>query len=90
MKTNIMREVPSCVSQMAFIVLKLFGLLQSPEAGVSSVLDAALAPPEVSGVYLFGGNGRSLNSSPLSYDANLSKDLWTTSCNLFEEMLQTS
>ncbi|KAK4386503.1 Short-chain dehydrogenase, chloroplastic [Sesamum angolense] len=80
-KTNIMREIPSCVSQMAFIVLKFLGLLQSSKTGVCSILDAALAPPEVSGVYFFGGNGRSLNSSPLSYDANLAKELWATSCN---------
>ncbi|KAL0328946.1 UNVERIFIED_CONTAM: Short-chain dehydrogenase, chloroplastic [Sesamum calycinum] len=85
-KTNIMREIPSCVSQMAFIVLKFLGLLQSSKTGVCSILDAALAPPEVSGVYFFGGNGRSLNSSPLSYDANLAKELWATSCNLFEEL----
>lgn len=45
MKTNIMREIPSCFSWMAFSVLKLLGLLQSPEAGVCSILDAALAPP---------------------------------------------
>ncbi|KAL0407473.1 UNVERIFIED_CONTAM: Short-chain dehydrogenase, chloroplastic [Sesamum latifolium] len=85
-KTNIMREIPSCVSQMAFIVLKFLGLLQSSKTGVCSILDAALAPPEVSGVYFFGGNGRSLNSSPLSYDANLAKELWATSCNLFQEL----
>lgn len=45
METNIMREVPSCLSSLASIVLKLLGLLQSPEIGVSSILDAALAPP---------------------------------------------
>uniref|UniRef100_F6H2V3 Dehydrogenase/reductase SDR family member on chromosome X n=1 Tax=Vitis vinifera TaxID=29760 RepID=F6H2V3_VITVI len=44
-ETNIMREVPSCISHMAFMVLKLLFLLQSPENGVSSILDAALAPP---------------------------------------------
>ncbi|KAL0321338.1 UNVERIFIED_CONTAM: Short-chain dehydrogenase, chloroplastic [Sesamum radiatum] len=85
-KTNIMREIPSCVSQLAFIVLKFLGLLQSSKTGVCSILDAALAPPEVSGVYFFGGNGRCLNSSPLSYDANLAKELWATSCNLFQEL----
>ncbi|KAL7142529.1 hypothetical protein ABFS83_08G129700 [Erythranthe nasuta] len=85
-KTNIMREIPWCFSWMAFKVLKLLGVLQSPENGVCSILDAALAPPEVSGVYFFGGNGRSMNSSLLSYDTRLAKDLWATSCNLFEEM----
>ncbi|KAK9266904.1 hypothetical protein L1049_027163 [Liquidambar formosana] len=44
-ETNIMREIPSCLSHVAFIVLKLLGLLQSPEIGISSILDAALAPP---------------------------------------------
>jgi dehydrogenase/reductase SDR family protein X len=44
-ETKIMREVPSCLSGVAFIVLKLLGLLQSPEKGISSILDAALAPP---------------------------------------------
>ncbi|KAG8365592.1 hypothetical protein BUALT_Bualt18G0121800 [Buddleja alternifolia] len=85
-RTNIMRELPSCVSQMAFIALKLLGFLQSPEIGVRSIVDAALAPPEVSGVYFFGGNGRNQNSSAISYDAKLAKDLWDTSCNLFQEM----
>lgn len=44
-KTNIMREVPSSISHVAFIVLKLFGLLQLPKNGIDSILDAALAPP---------------------------------------------
>ncbi|EOY06868.1 Rossmann-fold NAD(P)-binding domain-containing protein isoform 2 [Theobroma cacao] len=84
-KTNIMREVPSRLSQLAFEVLKLLGLLQSPENGVSSILDAALAPPEASGVYFFGGKGRTLNSSPLSHNIKLAKELWTTSYSLFLE-----
>lgn len=44
-ETNIMREVPSCLSHVALTVLKLLGLLQSPEQGISAILDAALAPP---------------------------------------------
>lgn len=40
-----MREIPQCVSQLAFTVLKLLGILQYPEKGVKSILDAALAPP---------------------------------------------
>ncbi|KAL3615165.1 hypothetical protein CASFOL_040826 [Castilleja foliolosa] len=84
-QTNIMREMPSCVSQMAYAGLKILSLLQSPETGVRSIVDAALAPPDVSGVYFFGGNGRCLNSSGLSYDAKLANDLWVTSCNLFEQ-----
>uniref|UniRef100_A0A5B7BX11 Dehydrogenase/reductase SDR family member on chromosome X n=1 Tax=Davidia involucrata TaxID=16924 RepID=A0A5B7BX11_DAVIN len=89
-KTNIMREVPSCLSQVAFFVLKLVGLLQSPENGVCSILDAALAPPETSGVYFFGGNGRTLNSSALSYNTKLSEELWATSCDLFLELQLSS
>ncbi|KAK8572130.1 hypothetical protein V6N12_028192 [Hibiscus sabdariffa] len=45
-KTNIMREFPSYLSNLAFQVLRILGLLQSPEDGVSSILDAALAPPD--------------------------------------------
>lgn len=45
MRTNIMREVPSLLSCVAFVGLKIMGLLQSPEVGVSSILDAALSPP---------------------------------------------
>ncbi|XP_021690273.2 uncharacterized protein LOC110671948 isoform X2 [Hevea brasiliensis] len=85
-QTNIMREIPSCLSHVTFVLLKLLGLLQSPNNGVSSILDAALAPPETSGVYFFGGKGRTLNSSALSHDIRLAEKLWTTSCNLFEEM----
>lgn len=89
-QTNIMREVPSFLSHATFVVLKLLGLLQLPNDGVSSILDAALAPPEISGVYFFGGKGRTLKSSALSHDINLAEKLWTTSCNLFEEMKLTS
>ncbi|KAH9611555.1 hypothetical protein KSS87_019274 [Heliosperma pusillum] len=97
-KTNIMREVPACLSQLAFSVLKLMQLLQCPEDGICSVLDAALAPPVsfpalvingnagTSGMYFFGGNGRTMDSSPLSYDVKLSEELWETSCHLFTEM----
>lgn len=44
-RTNIMREVPSSLRCVAYIVLRLMGLLQSPEDGINSVIDAALAPP---------------------------------------------
>ncbi|XP_048439671.1 dehydrogenase/reductase SDR family member on chromosome X-like isoform X1 [Pyrus x bretschneideri] len=84
-ETNIMREVPSCLSGLAFIVLKLLGLLQSPEIGVSSILDAALSPPETSGVYYFGGKGRTVDSSVLSYNAKLGEELWDASTHLFLE-----
>ncbi|XAR70515.1 NADP-retinol dehydrogenase [Bertholletia excelsa] len=85
-KTNLMREVPTCISHVAFFVLKHMGLLQSPENGINSILDAALAPPEMSGVYFFGGNGRTVRSSALSYDTKLAKELWATSCDLFQEL----
>ncbi|KVH95854.1 Glucose/ribitol dehydrogenase [Cynara cardunculus var. scolymus] len=86
-KTDIMREVPWCISQVALLVLGVLGLLQSPEAGVSSILDAALAPPETSGLYFFGGNGRTVDSSALSYDLKLSRELWATSCHIFQDSL---
>ncbi|KAG6408516.1 hypothetical protein SASPL_131529 [Salvia splendens] len=89
-KTNIMREIPSFVSTMAYTAMKLLGVLQSSETGVNAIVDAALAPPEVSGVYFFGGRGRSLNSSALSYDAGLAKDLWDASCGLFEELQEAA
>ncbi|KAL3327500.1 hypothetical protein AABB24_035269 [Solanum stoloniferum] len=89
-KTNIMREIPSCLSWLAFFVLKLLGLLQSPEVGIGSVLDAVHAPPETSGVYFFGGNGRTLRSSRLSYNSKLAKDLWDASSQIFLEHQLTS
>ncbi|KAE9452646.1 hypothetical protein C3L33_15453, partial [Rhododendron williamsianum] len=85
-KTNIMRDVPTCLRYVAFLVLNLLGLLKSPESGVRSIVDAALAPPEVSGVYFFGGNGRTVSSSARSYETKLAKDLWATSCDLFREL----
>lgn len=44
-KTNIMRDVPTCLRYVSFLVLNLLGLLKSPESGVCSIVDAALAPP---------------------------------------------
>lgn len=82
-ETKIMREIPAYLSHAAFAVLKLLGLLQSPEEGISSILDAALAPPDISGVYFFGGKGRTLNSSALSQNTRVAKELWTTSSTLF-------
>lgn len=51
-QTNIMREIPPSVSTMAFTAMKVLGVLQSSESGVSSIVDAALAPP-VSIQYMF-------------------------------------
>ncbi|KAK9929849.1 hypothetical protein M0R45_026925 [Rubus argutus] len=84
-KTNSLQEVPPCLSNLAFIVVRLFCLLQSPVVRVSSILDAALAPPETSGVYFFGGRGRTVSSSMLSYNAKLAKELWNTLSDLFLE-----
>lgn len=44
-QTNIMREIPSPISAMAFTAMRLLGVLQSSETGVSAIVDAALAPP---------------------------------------------
>lgn len=84
-ETSIMRELPSCLSQVAFTALKCLHLLQSPEGGIQSILDAALAPPEVSGKLFFGGKGRTIESSSLSNDSKLAEDLWSTSNLLFQE-----
>ncbi|CAN1225253.1 Dehydrogenase/reductase SDR family member on chromosome X [Linum grandiflorum] len=43
-KTNIMREVPLSLSHVTFLVFKVLGLLQSPEDGINSILDASFAP----------------------------------------------
>ncbi|KAK1417736.1 hypothetical protein QVD17_26870 [Tagetes erecta] len=88
-KTNLMRELPSFISHAAFVALRFFGFLQSPRIGVSSTLDAALAPPETSGLYFFGGNGRSVDSSPLSYNLKLSREVWAASCDIFQDSLRT-
>lgn len=43
-KTNLMREYPKYVSAFAFFSFKLIGLLQTPDEGARSSVDAALAP----------------------------------------------
>ncbi|VFQ90529.1 unnamed protein product [Cuscuta campestris] len=85
-KTEIMRELPWGISHIAFISLKALGLLQTPEDAVGSILDASLALPVSSGEYFFGGKGRTLASSPLSYNSKISRDLWDTSNDLFREL----
>jgi len=47
-----MREVPTILSCLAFRVLKFLRLLQFPESGVNSIVDAALAPPVRTSVVL--------------------------------------
>lgn len=129
-ETKLLREVPSVLSQLAFKVLRLLGLLQTPERGVNSVIDAALAPEVsemkgstlhfifslfmvelfclsiacanlhifsfwtlffllfsqgLSGLYFFGGKGRTIKSSEHSYDLRLSQQLWGNSLLLLRE-----
>uniref|UniRef100_A0A0E0M053 Uncharacterized protein n=1 Tax=Oryza punctata TaxID=4537 RepID=A0A0E0M053_ORYPU len=85
-QTGIMRELPPSLSWFAHSVLRLLNLLQQPDTGVGAVLDAALAPPEASGKYFFGGKGRTIRSSQLSYDVEVAKKLWAESLALFNEL----
>ncbi|KAH7650878.1 Short-chain dehydrogenase/reductase SDR protein [Dioscorea alata] len=85
-ETQIMREIPPIISELAFKALRIMRLLQSPESGVNSIIDAALAPSDASGEYFFGGRGRTVRSSKLSYNAQLGKNLWSRSMMLFEEV----
>ncbi|KAG9446126.1 hypothetical protein H6P81_012254 [Aristolochia fimbriata] len=84
-KTQIMREVPSLLSRLAFTVLGLLRLLQNAESGMESIIDAALAPKEASGMYFFGGKGRTIKSHRLSYDTKLGDKLWTNSLSLLKD-----
>ncbi|XP_042451721.1 dehydrogenase/reductase SDR family member on chromosome X-like isoform X2 [Zingiber officinale] len=84
-ETNIMRELPPSLQKLAFMVLGFLHLLQSPEIGVGSIIDAALASPEASGKYFYGAKGRTIKSSPISYDVKLSKELWLCSYELLQE-----
>ncbi|ESQ41576.1 hypothetical protein EUTSA_v10013899mg [Eutrema salsugineum] len=85
-KTNLLRDFPTYIAAMAFLGFKILGLLQTPEEGAESIVDAALAPPEISGAYYFGGKGRTIESSKVSRDPKLAKQLWETSCDLFNEL----
>ncbi|CAN6195654.1 unnamed protein product [Urochloa humidicola] len=85
-ETKIMRELPQCLSSFAFVALRFLKLLQKPDTGVGAVLDAALAPPEESGKYFFGGKGRTIRSSQLSYDTEVAKKLWAESASVFKEL----
>ncbi|XP_039811961.1 retinol dehydrogenase 13-like isoform X2 [Panicum virgatum] len=85
-ETKIMRELPKCLSWFAFFVLRFLNLLQEPGTGVGSVLDAALAPPEESGKYFFGGKGRTIRSSRLSYHTEVAKKLWAESWAVFKDL----
>ncbi|XP_078428876.1 uncharacterized protein LOC144701063 [Wolffia australiana] len=81
-ETKIMRELPQTLSWLAFKCLRSLRLLQNAESGVSAVLDAALAPLEASGQYFFGGQGRRIKPSAISYDQKLASELWTSSWRL--------
>lgn len=81
-KTCIFREVPMWLSWLVFKVLKCLCLLQSPRKGSRAIVDAALAPQELSGLYFFGGRGRTIEPSSLSNDAELAHRLWKTSATL--------
>ncbi|CAL5074699.1 unnamed protein product [Urochloa decumbens] len=85
-ETKIMRELPQCLSCFAFLALRFLKLLQDPDTGVGSILDAALAPPEESGKCFFGGKGRTIRSSQLSYDTEVAKKLWAESTAVFKEL----
>ncbi|CAD6219617.1 unnamed protein product [Miscanthus lutarioriparius] len=85
-ETKIMRELPQCLSWFAFLALRSLKLLQKPDTGVGAVLDAALALPEESGKYFFGGKGKTIRSSRLSYDTKVAKKLWAESSAVFKEL----
>ncbi|KAE8801458.1 retinol dehydrogenase 13-like [Hordeum vulgare] len=85
-ETRIMRELPPCLSRFAFFILHTLNLLQQTNTGIGAILDAALAPPEASGKYFFGGKGRTIRSSVLSYDIEVAKKLWAASSALLREL----
>ncbi|CAN8257208.1 unnamed protein product [Cochlearia groenlandica] len=85
-QTNIMRELPLYIQLIAFCGLKILRLMNSPEDTAESIVDAALSPPEVSGKYFFGGKEKTIESSALSRDPKLAKELWNTSCGIFDDL----
>lgn len=85
--TNLLREVPAWLVQLSFIVMRLLGLWQSPTAGVSSVVAAALAPWEVSGKYVFGNQGLFCKSTSCTYDEQLGRSLWEASEGFCKEVI---
>ncbi|XP_078178781.1 NAD(P)-binding Rossmann-fold superfamily protein [Carex rostrata] len=85
-ETNIMRELPLYISRFSIFVLRILHLSQPPEIGVSSIIDAALAPPEASGKYFFGGKSQTIESSSLSGDTEIAAKLWSASSTILKEM----
>ncbi|KAI5078805.1 hypothetical protein GOP47_0006476 [Adiantum capillus-veneris] len=84
-QTAIFRELPTWFSTCIFILLRSAFLLQSPTVGCKAVVNAALAPPSVSGEYFFGGEGCRVASSTLSYNTQFAADLWNLSDKLFND-----
>ncbi|KAI3820585.1 hypothetical protein L1987_08133 [Smallanthus sonchifolius] len=39
---------------------------------------------ETSGLYFFGGKGRTVDSFPQSYNLKLSREFWATPCDIFQ------
>lgn len=85
--TNLLREVPAWLVQVSFIVMRLLRLSQSPAAGISSVVAAALAPWEVSGKYVFGTQGLLCKSTSFTYDDQLGRSLWEASAGIRRELI---
>ncbi|KAH8967474.1 hypothetical protein BDL97_03G080100 [Sphagnum fallax] len=85
--SNILREMPHFLVGLSNLVLTLLTLLQSPTAGAASVVDAALAPWEISGKYYFGGRGLTCQSSQISYNRNLANELWEASAAVSERVM---
>ena len=85
--TNLLREVPTWLVRLSFIVMRLLGLMQSTDSGVSAVLAAALAPWEVSGKYVFGDQGLFCKSTSFTYDEQLARRLWESSERICKEAI---
>ncbi|OAE27156.1 hypothetical protein AXG93_4666s1270 [Marchantia polymorpha subsp. ruderalis] len=83
-----MRELPSSLVSFTYFVLSILRLLQDPSDGSKAVLDAALAPEDLSGEYFFGGNGRTVRSSALSYDKVLAKQIWRLSNSICQRAME--
>lgn len=77
--TRILREFPPWLRVAGSGALRAVGLMRPPAKGALAVVAAALSPPEVSGVYVFGPGGRIVHSSRLSRRAALGRRLWEAS-----------
>lgn len=86
-ETNILREYPWVIQKVIFIFLRLLLLCKSAEEGARSSVDAALASHEVSGKYFYGGKGRTIKSSLISYNVQAAEELWNFSNELLGEAI---